>query len=117
MPRRRTSAPYSLRRRWTVDDARLALTALAASGLSGDAFARREGLESERLYRGRRRFADARHASERARVIAATPAVIELRPRAATLVEIVLVSGRVLRVSETIDASALARLVAALERA
>ena len=46
----------------------------------------------------------------------AAPELIELRPGHAEPVEIVLASGRVLRVAETIDIAALARLVAALER-
>ena len=56
MPKRDRPAPYSLRRRWTPADARSAVAALEASGLSPLAFARREGLEVERLYRWRRRL-------------------------------------------------------------
>lgn len=98
-------------RSWKIADARAALKALAASGLSVGAFAQREGLDSDRLYRWRRRLAGDREAR-----VPATPAVIEIRPtsRRAELVEIVLASGVTLRVSETIDAFALARLVAAL---
>jgi transposase-like protein len=112
MPRRCIAAPYSLRRRWTVDDAHSALAELAASGLSVDAFARQEGLDAQRLYRWQRRLAGERHDDERA----AAPEVVEIRARTAAPVEIVLVSGRMLRVSETIDVAALARLVATLER-
>ena len=112
MPRRHASAPYSLRRRWTVADARSALAALAASGLSVGAFARREGLDRERLYRWRRRLSAERREPTRP----TTAELIEIRPRAVAPVEILLVSGRVLRVSESIDADALARLVGALER-
>ena len=124
MPRPQAHAPYSRRRRWRVADARAALTALATSGLSVSAFAEREGLDEERLYRWRRRFARERKAAARAVTPSAPPAIIELRPttspslrRAETEpVEIVLVSGVVLRVAETIDPVRLARLVAALER-
>jgi transposase-like protein len=77
-----------------------------------NAFAKREGLDAERLYRWRRRFAREREA--------VGPALIELRPtpsaRRAEPVEIVLGSGVVVRVAETIDPATLARLVAALER-
>lgn len=115
---------YSRRRRWRVPQARAALDALAASGLSVSAFAEQEGLDEERLYRWRRRFAREHKAEARAVTPSATPAIIELRaatspsPRRAAIepVEIVLVSGIVLRVAETIDPARLARLVAALER-
>jgi hypothetical protein len=66
------------------------------------------------LRRWRRRLiAESRR---QAAVAAAGPEVIELRPRRPEPVEIVLLSGRVLRVSETIDVSVLTRLVATLER-
>ncbi len=112
MPRHRTAAAYTRRRRWTAADARAALAALATSGLTLSAFARRDGLHVERLRRWRLRLA----ATERGQVAVAPPEVIELRPRRPEPVEIVLLSGRVLRVSETIDVSVLPRLVAALER-
>jgi transposase-like protein len=112
------------RRRWRVPEARAALDALAASGLSVSAFAEREGLDEERLYRWRRRFARERKAEAGAVTPPATPPIIELRaaptprPRHAETerVEIVLASGVVLRVAETIDPAGLARLVAALGR-
>lgn len=120
----RPHALYSRRRRWRVIEARAALNALAASGLSVIAFAEQEGLDKERLYRWRRRFARERKAAARAVLPPATPAIIELRPttslsprRAETeLVEIALVSGVVVRVAETIAPATLARLIAALER-
>ena len=83
------------------------------------AFAGREGLDEERLYRWRRRFARERKA---AACTVTPPAIIELRaatrprPSETEPVEIVLVSGVVLRVAETIDPVRLARLVSALER-
>ncbi len=109
MPRPRAS--YLTRRRWTTVDARSALTALRASGLSLAAFAAREGLEAQRLYRWRRQL------SARTRSARATPAFVEIRPRGAEPVEVVLRSGRVLRVSDSISAPALERLVVVLERA
>jgi transposase-like protein len=48
--------------RWRVPEPRAALDALAASGLSVSAFAEQEGLEQERPYRWRRRFARDRKA-------------------------------------------------------
>jgi len=115
MPKLRVTTPR--RRRWKINDARSALAALAASGLSLDEFAQREGLQVQRLRRWSRRLTkeDRRAAAVRpVRVVA--PELIEIRPRRAEPVEIVLASGRVLRVAETIDVAALARLVAALER-
>lgn len=108
MPRKRS-------RRWTAADARAVFVEQAASGLSLSAFAKREGIDDWRLYKWRRRLDD----KKKSRAVAAsapTPAVIELRPSAQRVehIEIVLASGVTLRVPETIDAAALARLVAAL---
>lgn len=98
-------------RAWKIADARAALKAQVASGLSVSAFAKREGIDSDRLYRWRRVLA-----AERKRAVPSSPAVIELRAplRRSEPVEIVLASGVTLRVAETIDPAALARLVAAL---
>jgi hypothetical protein len=46
----------------------------------------------------------------------AVPAFVEVRHRAAELVEIVLRSGRVLRVPESIDAATLRRFIETLEQ-
>ena len=116
MPKPKSAAPYVLRRRWKITDARAAITALGASGLSLAEFARREGLEVERLRRWRQRLAEEDRRGASAPAPARAPEVIELRPRQAAPVEVVLASGRILRVAETIDVSALARLVAALEQ-
>jgi transposase-like protein len=127
MPRPQAHVDDSRRRHWRVPEARAAVDALAASGLSVNAFAKREGLDTKRLYRWRRRFARDRKPEGQAvtpAAPAAPPAIIELRAATSSSsrrtetesVEIVLVSGVVLRVAETIDPARLARLVAALER-
>lgn len=109
MPRRSLLPPgYLIRRRWTDDDARAALAAWDASGMSMAAFAQHEGLDVQRLYRWRRQLAHVPIASR-------TAEFVELRPRAVEHVEVVLRSGRVLRVSETIQPSLLTRLASALE--
>lgn len=108
MPRPR--ALYQSRRRWTISDARAALAALKASGLSVEAFALREGIHVERLCRWRRRLSDRGPTGE------LPPEFVELHPTRAEPIEIVLRSGRVLRISTAIDGSALERLVAILER-
>jgi ribosomal protein L32E len=92
----------------------VALAKQEASGLSPSAFAKQEGLEVQRLYRWRQRLA--KEAGRRA-IVAATPTFVEVRTRRAERVEVVLPSGRVVRVSEDIDGAVLLRLVVALERA
>ena len=101
---------YSTRRRWTDTEAHAVLAALDASGLSVSAFAMREGLDVQRLYFWRRRVEGS------AVEAAATPAFVEVRHRTAEHVEVVLRSGRILRVSESIDGASLRRLVDVLER-
>lgn len=99
---------------WSAADARAVLVEQVASGLSLSEFARREGIDSARLYKWRRQLGE-KVDRPSARAVP-QPAVIELRagPRAAERVEIVLASGVTLRVTETIDPSALARVIAAL---
>lgn len=107
MPKTRSHPSYATRSRWTVADARAALEALAASGLAPSEFAMREQLDIQRIYRWRRRLS--------ASAATALPAFVELRPRGAEPIEVVLRSGRVLRVSEAVDAAALGRLVEVLD--
>jgi len=102
------------RLRWTAADARRALAELAELGLALGAFAAREGIHVQRLYYWRRRLADARVVA--GAKDAPRPEFIEIRPHEPELVEVVLRSGRVLRVSDSIAPSLLARLVAVLER-
>lgn len=106
-------AAYSTGRRWTDADARAALAALDASGLTVAAFAAREGLDPQRLYFWRRRL---RTGSVEAQP--QPPTFIEVLRAAERekLIEIILCSGRVVRVAESIDAGVLRRLVDALEQ-
>ena len=94
---------------WSEAEARDVLAALEASGLSVRAFGRREGIGVPRLYFWRQRIkatgADA----------AARSAFVELRRSVTERVEVVLRSGRVLRVAESIDGVSLRRLVTALD--
>lgn len=96
---------YRSSRRWTETEARAALTALDASGLSPGAFAAREGLDPQRLRAWRHKLGTA----------IAPAAFIEVRAPAGERVEVVLRSGVVLRVTETVDPEAVRRLVDALE--
>lgn len=118
MPKLAAAVPSSQRRRrWKIADARPILATLVASGLSLGEFARREGLEAQRLRRWQRRLAREAPPARPTRPAkpASAPELIEIRPRRAEPIEIVLASGRVLRVTETVDVAVLARLVAALE--
>lgn len=108
MPKR-ALALYRTRRRWTEAEARDALAALEASGLSANAFALREGIDSQRLFWWRRRFASSK--SARGSFVEVTTPTLEF-----ARVEIVLRCGRVLRCSPTIDPAALRRLVEVLEQ-
>lgn len=117
-PRPRSSPTYLLHRRWTSDDAREALAAMARSGLEPTAFAIQEGLDPQRLTRWRRQLA-----------AAPLPTFEEVVPVVTTLgttasvhgagerFEIVLPSGRVVRVPPSFDASALRRLLDVVDEA
>ena len=105
---------YRPRLRWTEKEARAALAALATSRLSTRAFAAREGIDIQRLYSWRRKL-EASPPSGEVVVPAAPPAFVELRPAVPERVEVVLRSGVVLRVSESIDGETVRRLVDALE--
>ena len=96
--------------RWTAEHARNVLAALDRSGLSITEFAVREGIDPQRLYWWRRRFASSP-------CEAITPAFVELTSTNALsgFAEVLLRSGRVLRVPVAIEPTALRRLVDALE--
>lgn len=93
--------------RWTPAQAHAALDAQARSGLSLREFARREGLDVQRLDRWRRRLKAATGQTR--------PTFVEVSPRPAAVVEVVLLCGRVLRVGESIEAAVLRRLVEVLD--
>lgn len=100
---------YAHRRRWSIAEGRAALSAMEASGLSPEAFGLREGIQVQRLRRWRQRLDDG--SAEKA-----VAAFVEVDRQAATeRVEILLRSGRTLRVPETIDAAVLRRIMDVLE--
>jgi len=110
MPKQISLALYRSGRRWTETEAREALSALDASGLSATEFAYRQGIDAQRLYWWRRRLANSSQES-------ATPSFVELSPSSVGIghVEVILRSGRIVRFSAAIETTVLRRLVAALE--
>ena len=109
--RARSSSTYLARRRWTVDDAKEALAAQEQSGLTMRAFATREGLDTQRLERWRRRLAaPAFEEVARPEVAAATHSEVVATAQRERF-EIVLREGRIVRVPELFDANALLRLL------
>ena len=104
---------HARRRRWGIAEARAALAAMEASGLSASAFAAREGLQVQRLRRWRERLG-----SKAAK--AGVAAFVELGQHVTATatgnrIEIALRSGRTLRAADTIDPVVLRRLVDVLE--
>ena len=110
MAKSESRTQYAVSRRWTVEEARAALDALGRSGMSVMRFAASEGLDAERLYRWRRHFRAMDAAESMPRFVEVQRGVAAKAP-----VEVVLCSGRVLRVAESIDAAALRRLATVLE--
>ena len=123
-PRAQSSSTSLPRRRWTAEDARQALAALARSGLGLSAFAIREGLDPQRLTRWRRQLASS--APPRFEEVMPVGTRGAVRTLAASDLEglgvpvvlgntyrhpAVLPSGRVVRVPESFDAGALRRLL------
>src|SRR5690606_6632005 len=105
MPKKKEERPR--RQRWTPEEASVVLAKQTASGLSVQQFAAREGLDAERLYRWRRRLETAPGPG---------PAFVEVQPSRRPRIEIVLPSGHVLFVPDSVDEGALGRLLGVLER-
>jgi transposase-like protein len=104
---RHAAAEFLSRPRWTIADARAALSALDDSRLSVAAFAVREGLDPQRLYMWRRRF--------RAAGPKSVPAFVEVHAATAASLEVVLRAGHTVRVPPSFDATALRRLLEVLD--
>lgn len=113
MPKSRSISRLESHGRWSVEQARQILGRQEASGPSIVAFARREGLVAQRLYWWRSRLSAAGDDG-------GAPEFVEVTPQRAAdnrgVVEVVLRSGRVLRVSEEVDSHVLRRLADALEQ-
>lgn len=93
--------------RWTEEDARVAVDALRASGLSAEEFGVRYRLHPMRLTRWAARLSSG--------PLALMP--VEVRPAARAAIIEVILGARVLRVPADLDAPHLVRLVRAVEAA
>ena len=116
--RSRSSSAYLARRRWTEKEARQALAALGRSGLPLTTFAIQEGLSPQRLSRWRSKLGQASaplfEEIPNSEIVSAVHVDAEARS-APEPFEIVLSSGRVIRVPAAFDAAALGRLLAVVE--
>jgi hypothetical protein len=101
----------SRHQRWTDSEAQVVLRRLHASGLSVRAFAQREGVDVQRLYWWRRRQGNKPRKSG-ARFVELSTAGLG----ASAQLELVLLSGRVLRFPASLDERALGRWLSALEQ-
>ena len=114
----RKSSTYLTCRRWTADEAGEALLAWEDSGLELTAFAIGVGLDPQRLTRWQRRLAAAGSPTFEEVLPCVALATVErvaLRGVAPERFEVVLPSGRVVRVPESFDAGALRRLLAVVD--
>ena len=100
-------------RYWRADDAATVLAAAAASGLSVAAFAARHGLRPQRLERWQRQLAAVQPVAETFVEVTLPPVV---RPAAGAF-EIVLHTGRIVRVGAGFNADELRRLLAVVDEA
>lgn len=115
--RARSSSTYLACRHWTAEEAGQALADLEQSGLELRAFARREGLDPQRLTRWRRRLAaEVRPAFQEVELGDARATDMEQASAVGhERFEVVLTSGRVVRVPERFDAEALRRLLVVVD--
>lgn len=110
MPKTRSLVRSPAQSQWSAAEAKEVLRRQAASGLSVPAFARGEGLSAQRLYWWRHRLSKEATASRDRDFVEVTSLVHE-----GVHVEVVLRSGRVLRVPAEIEPRLLRRLADALE--
>lgn len=114
----RSSSTYLNRRRWTAEHAKQVLTALEQSGLSPGAFAAREGLDVQRLWRWRRQLGAPTVTAFEEIVLHAAASDLDREaptPLERERFEIVLTSGRVVRVPASFDATALRHLLSIVD--
>lgn len=114
--RRKGSRDWKSRRRWTAEDAREVLAEADASGQTMRGFAAEHGLDEHRLSRWRRRLAGS-VVTERPEFEEVVSSHVEVAQRndSGDRFEIVLRSGRMVRVGESFDAEALRRLLSVVD--
>jgi hypothetical protein len=103
--------PHRTRLRWKREEARAVVAAYEASGLSLEKFAAREGFKPERVERWTRKLKVCTPKAQK--FVEFRP--MGVRPRGAPI-EIVLRSGHILFVAESVDPTALRRVMELLER-
>lgn len=97
-------------KRWSVDEAREVMARLEQSGLSAREFAKREGLDTQRLYKWRVKLAELAGNGDTA-VRFTEVAKPSLRSVATSGFEVALKNGRVIRVGAHFDPVALKSLL------
>ena len=97
--------------RWSAQQARKVIDAQVASGLSVHRFARREGIDAERVYRWKRRLTAKTSAPAAFVEVRATGVVVGTEQP----MELALRSGHRLFFAESVDPSVLRRLLEVLE--
>jgi transposase len=102
-------------RRWSEEDKRLIVAETRAPGANISAVARRHGVAQSLVYQWRKLYPAEPVAPTFLPVSIATPAATSMMPSVVAMIEIELAKGRRVRVPVDVDASALARIVAALE--
>jgi Transposase len=115
MPTSRSGSPFTLRR-WTEEDARAVITALARSGQPVSVFAEEHGLDPQRVYLWRRRLGEAEPTTFQEIVVRSSSSPADGHGHGAPF-EVALASGVVVRVPVSFDETALARLLDVLARA
>jgi len=103
--------------RWTTDEARLVLDAVAASGLTCADFARAHPVDYQRLQTWRRRLATTASAPPSAPALRFIEVPAPPAPATSTRYELQLATGEVLRVEGAVDADAVRTLLALLRTA
>ena len=114
-PRRGARPPWATVRYWRDTDARGALAAHRASGLSLAVFARRHGLTVQRLRWWRQRLTPAASVTPAPPQWLPVQLLPELTRRPALPLEVVVRGGQVIRVPAEFDPAVLRRVVAVLE--
>jgi transposase-like protein len=103
-------------RHWTLDEAKRVLAAFEASGLTLVAFATREGLQPQRLYKWRRRLSEQAEPLKFSEVAVSGGAPTTFTTAVAVAdFEVVLRSGRLVRFNAQFDPTVLRRLLSVLE--